>query len=150
MGRRVHPSTGIAGRSAVPTPDDPQNANCYNIAAIGPTASAASIMDHDSQPPAKTRNKDEVLGNVTAKSFESAPLMMTADELAETLCISLRQVWRLKAKGDLPKPVTIGRNVRWRRSDILQWIEEGCPSSSSLLNSLIYNLVLRPIYFLRG
>jgi excisionase family DNA binding protein len=92
----------------------------------------------------------EPLPEITAEKFANAPLMMTADELAETLCISLRQVWRLKAKGDLPKPVTIGRNVRWRRSDILQWIEAGCPSSSSLINSLIYNLVLRPIYYLRG
>lgn len=108
-------------------------------------------MDTEPQPaPTKARKKDDALGNISAKSFESAPLMMTAEELAETLCISLRQVWRLKAKGDLPKPVTIGRNVRWRRTDILKWIEEGCPSSSSLLNSLIYNLVLRPIYFLRG
>jgi excisionase family DNA binding protein len=108
-------------------------------------------MDNDPPPAAaKARKKDDALGNVTAKSFESAPLMMTAEELADTLCISLRQVWRLKAKGDLPKPVTIGRNVRWRRSDILQWIEAGCPSSSSLINSLIYNLVLRPIFYLRG
>jgi excisionase family DNA binding protein len=108
-------------------------------------------MDNDSQPPAKSRQKDEVLGNVTAKSFESAPLMMTADELAETLCISKRQVWRLKAKGGLPKPVNIGTSVRWRRSDILEWIAAGCPSTSSLINTLIYQLVLRPIYsiFLR-
>jgi excisionase family DNA binding protein len=108
-------------------------------------------MDNDSQQPAKSRQKDEVLGNVTAKSFESAPLMMTADELAETLCISKRQVWRLKAKGGLPKPVNIGTSVRWRRSDILEWIAAGCPSTSSLINTLIYQLVLRPIYsiFLR-
>ena len=89
-------------------------------------------MDNDSQPPAKLRKKNEVLGNITAKSFfDSTPRMMTADELAETLCISLRQVWRLKAKGDLPKSVSIGRNVRWRRSDIVEWIEAGCPSASS-------------------
>lgn len=90
------------------------------------------------------------LPDINAEKFANAPLMMTADELAETLCISLRQVWRLKAKGDLPKPVAIGRNVRWRRSDIVQWIEEGCPSSSSLLNSLLYHLILRPYLFLRG
>jgi excisionase family DNA binding protein len=90
------------------------------------------------------------LSDINAEKVANAPLMMTADELAETLCISLRQVWRLKAKGDLPKPVTIGRNVRWRRSDIVEWIEAGCPSSSSLLNSLLYNLILRPYFFLRG
>lgn len=86
-------------------------------------------MGNDSRSPAKLRKKNEVPSNLTSKSFESAPMMMTADELAETLCISLRQVWRLKAKGDLPKPVSIGRNVRWRRSDIVA----GCPSNSSSL-----------------
>ena len=72
--------------------------------------------------------------------------MMTADELAETLCISKRQVWRLKAKGDIPKPVNIGRSVRWRRTDIMAWIAKGCPNSSSLINTLIYQLLWRPIY----
>jgi len=108
-------------------------------------------MDNDSQPPAKSR-KNEVLDNITAKAFETAPLMMTADELAETLCISKRQVWRLKAKGDLPKPVNIGTSVRWRRSDVLEWIAAGCPSHSSLMNTLIYELIWKPYYaiFFRG
>jgi predicted DNA-binding transcriptional regulator AlpA len=101
---------------------------------------------------AKPRKAEDVVREVSANSFDSAPIMMTADELAETLCISKRQVWRLKSKGDIPKPVTIARSVRWRRADILQWIEAGCPSCSSLLNTLIYNLILRPIYalFLRN
>jgi excisionase family DNA binding protein len=93
---------------------------------------------------------DGSLPDISVEKFANAPLMMTADELAKTLCISLRQVWRLKAKGDLPKPVSIGRNVRWRRSDIEEWIKAGCPSSSSLLNSLLYHLILRPYLFLRG
>ena len=105
------------------------------------------IMGNESQQPKQSKS-DDVLGDVAAESFESAPLMMTADELAETLCISKRQVWRLKAKGDIPKPVRIGSSVRWRRSDILQWIAEGCPSSSSLINTLVYQVVWRPIYSL--
>lgn len=59
-------------------------------------------MDNDSRPPAKLKKKDEVLGNVTVKAFDSAPMVVTADELAETLCISLRQVWRLKTKATCP------------------------------------------------
>jgi excisionase family DNA binding protein len=104
-------------------------------------------MDSNPHPNSTNRRKKkEVLGEVSKESFESAPLMMTADELAETLCISLRQVWRLKAKGDIPKPVNIGRSVRWKRSDILEWIAEGCPSSSGLINTLIYQVFWRPIY----
>ncbi len=93
-----------------------------------------------------SESKADGLGEVSAKSFDTAPLMMTAEELAGTLCVSKRQVWRLKAKGDIPKPVNIGRSVRWRRSDILEWIAKGCPSSSSLINTLIYQMFWRPIY----
>ena len=95
---------------------------------------------------AKPRKAEDVIREVSANSFDSAPIMMTADELAETLCISKRQVWRLKAKGDIPKPVNIGRSVRWRRSDILEWIAGGCQSSSSLINTLVYQMFWRPIY----
>ena len=106
-------------------------------------------MADTSQPKGSKRNSpDDGLGEVSADSFQAAPLMMTADELAETLCISKRQVWRLKARGDIPKPVTIGTSVRWRRSDILDWIAEGCPAKSSLINTLMYQLVWRPYYAL--
>ena len=54
---------------------------------------------------------------VTAESLGTAPIMMTADEIATCLGISTRTVWRLKAKGDLPKSVKIGRAVRWRKSE---------------------------------
>lgn len=110
------------------------------------------MSDKTGRPADNLKNSAAELGEVSATSFESAPLMMTAEELSETLCISLRQVWRLKAKGDIPQPVNIGRSVRWRRADILQWIEAGCPPRSSLMNTLIYNLVWRPYYavFFRG
>ena len=81
------------------------------------------MSDKIGRQPDNTKHSDGELGEVSATSFESAPLMMTAEELSETLCISLRQVWRLKAKGDIPQPVNIGRSVRWRRADILQWID---------------------------
>ena len=102
-------------------------------------------MADTAQPKGSKRNsQDAGLREVSADAFQTAPLMMTADELADTLCISKRQVWRLKAKGDIPKPVTIGTSVRWRRSDILEWIAEGCPAKSSLLNTLMYHLVWKP------
>jgi excisionase family DNA binding protein len=67
--------------------------------------------------------------NESAKPLGSSPLMMTVDEVAEALGISTRQVWRLRSKGDIPEPLNIRRNVRWRRSDLLRWIEGGCPAA---------------------
>jgi len=101
--------------------------------------------------PERPRDSDgkDSLEGVTVESLGTAPMMMTADEIATCLNIST-PVWRLKAKGDLPKSVKIGRAVRWHKSDILEWIKQGCPASESILNNLIYTFVLRPIYMLMG
>jgi len=93
---------------------------------------------------------NEFLEGISADSLGAAPLMMTADEIATCLGISSRTVRRLKAKKDPPKAVKIGRAVRCRKSDILQWIEEGCPASHSLLNQLMYQVVWQPSCTLIG
>jgi excisionase family DNA binding protein len=98
----------------------------------------------------KDSNGEDSLEGVTAESLGNAPMMMTVDEIATCLGISSRTVWRLKAKGDLPKSLKIGRAVRWKKSDILAWIEKGCPASESILNNIIYAFILRPIYKLIG
>ena len=42
--------------------------------------------------------------------------------------LSERTLWRLNEEAKIPATVRIGRSVRWRRSDIMLWIELGCPS----------------------
>jgi excisionase family DNA binding protein len=74
------------------------------------------------------RGSDD-LDDESAKPLEPSPLMMTVGEVADALGISTRQVWRLRCKGDIPEPVNIGRSVRWRRSDVLRWIDAGCPAA---------------------
>ena len=81
-------------------------------------------------------------------SIDSLPEMLSAEELADWLKISKRTVWRLKSAGAIPKPVKIGRSVRWQRTDVSAWLEKGCPVVSSPLNTLLYQVILRPIYYL--
>jgi len=50
--------------------------------------------------------------------------------VAERLSVSTRAIWKWQACGRLPVPVRVGRSVRWRSSDIDEWIERGCPSRS--------------------
>jgi excisionase family DNA binding protein len=57
----------------------------------------------------------------------SAPLLLSADKLAELLNISVRTLWRLRAAGTLPRPLRIGGSIRWRFDEISQWIDAGCP-----------------------
>lgn len=54
--------------------------------------------------------------------------LMTVGEVAGLLGLSERQVWKLNTSGKLPAPVRIGRSVRWRRQELLDWIEAGTPA----------------------
>ncbi|MDB5342488.1 MAG: Prophage regulatory [Schlesneria sp.] len=63
-------------------------------------------------------------------SASPTPVLMTAKDLAVSLQISLRQLWRLRNAGQLPEPVALGRLVRWRTDQIQQWIAAGCPERS--------------------
>ncbi|QDU57514.1 helix-turn-helix transcriptional regulator [Aeoliella mucimassa] len=103
----------------------------------------------ENREPAHEHN-DDSLERATPDSLQDAPMMMTAEEIAHCLQVSVRTIWRLKAKGDLPKSVKVGRAVRWRRSDILTWIEQGCPATDSLINKLMYAVFTRPLYKLMG
>jgi excisionase family DNA binding protein len=49
--------------------------------------------------------------------------LLTEDEAAESLRISVRtlQAWRLKAAG--PAFVRVGRAIRYRRGDIKAWVK---------------------------
>lgn len=54
--------------------------------------------------------------------------LLTVKDLSERLRISTRQCWKLLSSGRLPAPVRLGRSVRWRRDELLAWLEAGCPS----------------------
>lgn len=59
---------------------------------------------------------------------KASSLLLTAVEVGKLLGISLRTIRRYcSEQAVIPEPVRIGRNVRWRRQDIEDWIEQGCP-----------------------
>ena len=53
-------------------------------------------------------------------------LMVSAKDLSLMLGISTRQVWRLRAAGQLPNPVFLGGSVKWKCSDVELFLECGC------------------------
>ena len=53
---------------------------------------------------------------------QSQALLLKADEVADLLAISVRSVWRLASRGELPPPIEIGRSKRWRRDDIEKFV----------------------------
>ena len=56
-----------------------------------------------------------------------APELLTTREAAKLLGIGERTLWRHSRSGAAPAPLTIGGAVRYRRSEILDWIAAGCP-----------------------
>ena len=53
--------------------------------------------------------------------------LLNAKTVGEMLSLSKRQIFRLKSSGRIPAPVKIGGSVRWRQTDITDWIQLDCP-----------------------
>lgn len=60
--------------------------------------------------------------------WKEAGLLLTSDGLARLLNISKRTLMRLRSVGKLPRPVQLGRLVRWRTAEVHEWVESGCPA----------------------
>jgi excisionase family DNA binding protein len=69
----------------------------------------------NTQPNGGPGNRDEL------------PVLITAAELANTLSISVRTLWRLLSAGELIEPIKFGGNTRWRLDEVRTWIAKGCP-----------------------
>lgn len=55
------------------------------------------------------------------------PLLISAQELAPLLGISVRTLWRLVSEGKVVSPVHLGGSTRWRMDEVRRWIADGCP-----------------------
>ena len=54
--------------------------------------------------------------------------LINAESLGSMLALSKRQVFRLQSQGRIPPHIKVGGAVRWKRSEVLQWIEWDCCS----------------------
>ena len=53
--------------------------------------------------------------------------VLSAADLAQQFKVSIRHIRRLDATGQLPRPVRIGRLVRWLSAEIDAWLQAGAP-----------------------
>ena len=58
--------------------------------------------------------------------------LLAAQDVARLLRCSVRHVRRLADSGRMPRPVRLGRLVRWSRGTINRWIESGCSVSEAV------------------
>jgi excisionase family DNA binding protein len=60
---------------------------------------------------------------------QAPPALLDVRAVAALLDCSTRHVQRLSDADRMPAPVHIGALVRWRRSEIEEWIASGCPAT---------------------
>lgn len=56
----------------------------------------------------------------------SHAVLISVKEVSSMLGMSERTVWRLANAGKMPAALRVGGARRWRRADILSWIDGGC------------------------
>lgn len=81
-------------------------------------------MRTDAPTTSTARPQDLQAGGIT-------PELLTTKQAAELAAVGERTWWAWTRSGLAPKPVFIGHGtrpaVRYRRSDIMAWIADGCP-----------------------
>ena len=89
---------------------------------------AQQRTSHEGESPAKTplSTHEPTQGDEDQQSVQAK--LVDANAIAKMLGVSARMVWRLRDSGGIPKPVIIGRLVRWRSEAIEEWIQAGCPT----------------------
>jgi len=61
------------------------------------------------------------------RSSRRDPDLIDAKTAAAIVGVSRRTWFRYVDNGDVPQPVRFGGSVKWRRRDIHDWIQDGCP-----------------------
>ena len=50
--------------------------------------------------------------------------LLTSQQVADRLAVSVRTLWRLIARGEFPQPIRYNRKlVRWKSGDVEQYID---------------------------
>jgi excisionase family DNA binding protein len=86
------------------------------------------VIDHSAVRLAAVPGSDEgtPLADPIARVCE--PLLLTADQAAELLGVSTASLYRMQARGRLPKPHRLSPGcVRYSRETLVEWVRMGCP-----------------------
>lgn len=106
------------------------NVPAAGLQAGGPKTSLIKNSDNFSGAAclqAQLADRQAVPPNPGAKTDQIMPFgerLMTIKQVSAMLGMSIRFVWRLVARGDLRRPVRLGRSCRWVYSDVLAYIEK--------------------------
>lgn len=54
-------------------------------------------------------------------------MLLTDTEVAKLMNLGRTKFRQLVDTGKAPRPVRFGRSVRWVRTEIMAWVQAGCP-----------------------
>jgi excisionase family DNA binding protein len=61
---------------------------------------------------------------VASPERTAGPDLLTSQQVAERLAVSVRTLWRLVAAGKVPQPVRYNRKlVRWKNAEVVRYVE---------------------------
>jgi predicted DNA-binding transcriptional regulator AlpA len=86
----------------------------------------AGPSDDHTEQTSTDEQSDKEVGQSAAQCDE--PLVIDAVEFAQMIKVSSKTIDRRLQRKELPKPIVIGRQRRWRRQEIVDWIAAGAPS----------------------
>ncbi len=76
------------------------------------------------------------------KEHVSVPEILTVNDVAKLLKLSIRSVWRHVATNAIVKPIRIGGSLRWRASDIATWLASIPHNEKSLEENFLQNQMI--------
>jgi predicted DNA-binding transcriptional regulator AlpA len=83
----------------------------------------ANVANGGEQPPP---NANSHHGNLRTIA-DLPPLLLRAPQAASFCSIAIR-TWRmLDANGRIPRSIHLGRSAFWRRKELQDWVDAGCP-----------------------
>jgi excisionase family DNA binding protein len=108
--------------------EDPRSAEL--AAAITSLASAAAALSSQAQRLSELLAADTGTSRGALASLDQPEqsqtemkLVLTPAEFAALLGVHPRTLQRMRAAGEGPKPITIGKTLRYRRRDVERWLE---------------------------
>ncbi len=62
------------------------------------------------------------------REHDDSIALLNVKSLAAMLSVSVRSIWKMDASGKLPEAIRFAGNVRWRKDEIMAWIDSGAPT----------------------
>lgn len=97
------------------------------LSKVNEASSASESHGTELKPQNKIKAADLRVALLLGKVPENAGILVDITQFAKLLSISSKHLRRLLDLKAIPQPVHLGRLMRWRLTEVLEWIEEDCP-----------------------